>query len=276
MMPTLHLFPIVDQHLIQLLRSLDAADWNKPTIAGSWTVKDVAAHLLDTAMRSVSMYRDQYFGEKPDGISSYEDLVQYLNKCNGEWVLALKRVSPAQLIDLLESTSAEQYKQYQLLDPAMPSIFSVAWAGEETSTNAFHTAREYTEKFHHQMQIRDALGCADVLINPILFPPFMDTLMQGLPHVYRQVDAKEGTLVQISISSEAGGNWQLKKSASRWMLVDKLEQDMSSEIIIPPSTAWKLFTKGMSIEEARQQVEIRGDKTLALHSLQMLSVMALR
>jgi uncharacterized protein (TIGR03083 family) len=276
MMPTLHLFPVVDQHLIQLLRSLDDADWNKRTIAGSWTVKDVAAHLLDTAMRSVSMYRDQYFGEKADGISSYDDLVQYLNKLNGEWVIAFKRVSPAQLIDLLERTSAEQYKLYQQLDPAQPSIFSVAWAGEETSTNAFHTAREYTEKFHHQLQIREALGCTDALINTTLFLPFMDTLMQALPHAYRQLEAKEGSLVQISISSEAGGNWQLKKSAKGWKLLDTLEQDLSAEIILPPSTAWKLFTKGISIEEARRQVKVSGNETLALHCLQMVSVMAVR
>lgn len=276
MMPTLHLFPVIDQHLIQLLRSLNEADWNKPTIAGSWTVKDVTAHLLDTAMRSVSIYRDQYFGEKPEGVSSYEDLVQYLNKLNADWVLALKRVSPAQLIDLLESTSAEQYKHYQQLDPAHPSIFSVAWAGEDASTNAFHIAREYTEKFHHQLQIRDALGCTDALINATLFLPFMDTLMQGLSHTYRQVEAKEGSLVQINISSESGGIWQLKKSARVWKLLYTLEQDVSAEIILPPSTAWKLFTKGISIQDARQQVKVNGNKTLALHCLQMVSVMATR
>lgn len=276
MMPTLHLFPIIDQHLFQLLRSLNDEDWNKPTIAGPWTVKDVTAHLLDTAMRTVGMYRDQYFGEKPEGIYSYDNLVNYLNKLNSDWVSAFKRVSPLQLIDLLETTSAVQYEQYQKLDPALPSIFSVAWAGEESSTNAFHTAREYTEKFHHQLQIREALGCTEVLITKTLFLPFMDTLMQGLPHTYREVKAHEGNTVQIVVSGEAGGIWQLKKHASGWKLLDKPETILSGEITMTPSTAWKLFTKGMSIEEAQQLVEVGGDKTLALYCLQMVSVMANR
>jgi hypothetical protein len=181
-----------------------------------------------------------------------------------------------QLIDLLETTSAVQYEQYQKLDPALPSIFSVAWAGEESSTNAFHTAREYTEKFHHQLQIREALGCAEVLITKTLFLPFMDTLMQGLPHTYREVKAHEGNTVQIVVSGEAGGIWQLKKHASGWKLLDKPETILSGEITMSPSTAWKLFTKGMSIEEAQQLVEVGGDKTLALYCLQMVSVMANR
>lgn len=276
MMPTLHLFPVIDQHLIQLLRSLNNAEWEKPTLAGSWTVKDIAAHLLDTAMRSVSVYRDQFSGEKPEKISGYQDLVRYLNTLNAVWVSAFKRVSPAQLIDLLERTSSLQYEQYKKLDPVQPSIFSVAWAGEESSTNAFHTAREYTEKFHHQLQIREALGCTEVLITKTLFLPFMDTLMQGLPHTYREVKANTGNIVQIVVSGEAGGIWQLKKIASGWELLDKPETDLSGEIRMSPSTAWKLFTKGISIENARQLVEVSGDKSLALHCLQMLSVMATR
>ncbi|MFN5646522.1 MAG: maleylpyruvate isomerase N-terminal domain-containing protein [Sphingobacteriales bacterium] len=276
MMPTLHLFPVIDQHLIQLLRSLNNADWKKPTLAGPWTVKDIAAHLLDTAMRSVSMFRDQFSGEKPEKISGYKDLVSYLNTLNAEWVSAFKRVSPPQLIDLLESTSALQYEQYKKLDPVQPSRFSVAWAGEEQSSNAFHIAREYTEKFHHQLQIREALGCSEVLITKTLFLPFMDTLMQGLPHTYREVKANDGNTLEIVVSGEAGGLWQLKMLASGWKLLDKPETILSGEITMSPSTAWKLFTKGMSIEEARQQVQVSGDETLASHCLQMVSVMATR
>jgi hypothetical protein len=44
------------------------------------------------------------------------------------------------------------------LDPFAEAIFSVGWAGEEKSLNWFHIAREYTEKWHHQQQIRLAVG----------------------------------------------------------------------------------------------------------------------
>jgi len=52
--PTLHLFPVLDELLIGLLSSLSPEDWNKPTLARSWSVKDIAAHLLDTNMRTIS------------------------------------------------------------------------------------------------------------------------------------------------------------------------------------------------------------------------------
>ena len=44
---TLPLFSLLDKKLIELLRSLTAEEWNAPTVAKLWKVKDVASHLLD-------------------------------------------------------------------------------------------------------------------------------------------------------------------------------------------------------------------------------------
>jgi hypothetical protein len=48
---TLELFDDVNDHLISLLRSLSPDDWHRPTMCSAWDVKDIAAHLLDTALR---------------------------------------------------------------------------------------------------------------------------------------------------------------------------------------------------------------------------------
>ena len=53
---TAHLLPLVDAKLIDLLRSLTAREWDTPTVAPAWTVRDVAAHLLDTQQRLVSRF----------------------------------------------------------------------------------------------------------------------------------------------------------------------------------------------------------------------------
>ena len=66
--------------LIQLLSSLTEEQWQLSTIARLWKVKDIAAHLLDGNVRTLSISRDGYFGEKPVNIESYKDLVDYLNK----------------------------------------------------------------------------------------------------------------------------------------------------------------------------------------------------
>jgi hypothetical protein len=47
----------VGQELIGLLRSLAPGEWDTQTIAGTWKVRDVAAHLLDTVLRKLSMVR---------------------------------------------------------------------------------------------------------------------------------------------------------------------------------------------------------------------------
>ncbi len=274
MIETLQLIPVVDQRLVTLLRSLEKQDWNRITIAGSWTVKDVAAHLLDTAMRSVSLYRDDYPGEKPQGINSYGELVLYLDQLNADWVKAFRRVSPEQIIDLLETVSREQYQQLCKLDPAAPAVFSVAWAGESVSTNAFHIAREYTEKFHHQMQIRDVVGQMEPLLHNQFFHPFIHTLLLGLPFHYSAVSAREGA--QIGISIEQCGEWNLKKNGKTWELNIGKPDDPLATVSLTKDLAWRLFTKGITPERAQSLATVAGDLRLAGHCFTLLAVMTKR
>jgi hypothetical protein len=61
--------------------------------------------------------------------------------------------------------SGKAYCDYlKSLDPFDKAVFSVAWAGEDESKNWFHIAREYTEKWHHQQQIRLAVGEEQTLL----------------------------------------------------------------------------------------------------------------
>jgi hypothetical protein len=58
-----HLRRKVDRQLIDLLQSLSSEEWNPQTTAPRWKVRDVAAHLLDTALRKLSLVRDSWFVE---------------------------------------------------------------------------------------------------------------------------------------------------------------------------------------------------------------------
>lgn len=272
--PTAHLFPVLDRHLIDLLRSLQPDDWNQPTLARQWTVKDIAAHLLDGNIRVISIYRDQHFGEAPPVINGYGDLVAFLNELNGIWVKALKRMSPPVLTELLAHTGAVYAEQMQRLDPWENALFSVAWAGEEVSSNWFHIAREYTEKFHHQLQIREAVGQTDALMTPTLFYPFINTLMRGLPHAYRNTEAPAGTIVQVGITGDAGGSWHLIRDDQQWLLQEGNAVSPDTVVSIPPATAWKLFTKGLTSQEAAHTSSITGNTVLGKAALSMIAVMA--
>lgn len=270
---TLHLFPTLDRLLIELLQSLTEEEWQRPTIARLWTVKDVAAHLLDGSLRNLSMSRDGFFGVKPENAHSYADLVVYINDLNMSWTSVARRLSPQVLTELLE-IYGQQYNAYlATLDPFADAIFSVAWAGQTVSPNWFHVAREYTEKFLHQQQIRDAVGKPGLLTKE-LYPPYLDTLMQGLPHAYRNVDADAGTRVSVVVATEAGGQWFIVKQATGWALTtdDGTPPDATAELT--PDDAWKLFSKGIKPDEALDRVRITGDRALGQTALHLVAVMA--
>lgn len=270
---TLHLFPILDNKLIELLNSLTAEEWNSQTVAKLWKVKDVASHLLDGNLRALSTSRDNYFGEKPENIQSYQDLVDFLNHLNMSWTSATKRLSPQVIINLLEITGKEYTQHLQTLNPFENAIFSVAWAGQETSPNWFHIAREYTEKFLHQQQIRDAVGRQGIMTKE-LFYPFVDTFMFAFPYTFSNISAENGTVVSIEVSTEIGGIWSIVKTDKGWNL-DKGENfNPTSKIVIDPETVWKLFSKSWKPERVMDKVKITGNIDLAKQALNIVAVMA--
>lgn len=269
---TLPLFPELDRLLLELLRSLTPEDWQRPTLARQWTVKDIAAHLVDGNLRTLSMLRDGYFGEAPEDFS-YAGIVAYLNRLNADWVRAARRLSPAVLIELLAESGAEYTAFLASLDPWASAAFSVAWAGETESVNWFHIARDYTEKWHHQQQIREAVGQPEALMTPELFRPFIETMMRGLPHAYREVVAPAGTRMQVNITTPAGGLWELERTADAWRLQPPGSAIPTAKLTLAPADAWKLFTKGLNAEEARQRVQVLGDEALAAAALRMVAVM---
>ncbi|MBL4676745.1 MAG: maleylpyruvate isomerase N-terminal domain-containing protein [Mucilaginibacter sp.] len=270
---TLHLFPVLDKMLIDLLRSLSPGDWNESTVARLWTVKDIAAHLLDGNVRAIAAS----WGYEPPPpnieINSYRDLVNYLNSLNATWVDAMKRVSPHLLIDQLESTGKQYIEYLHSLDPFASAKYSVAWAGEETSLNWFHIAREYTEKWHHQQQIRDAVG-ADGLLTNELFYPCADTFMYALPHNYRNIEAPEGFTIAITIDTIAGGIWYLKKTPANWELTKINQTPFALSIVLDADTAWRMFTKAITPSEAQSHSIVKGDERLAEAFFSTIAVMA--
>lgn len=272
--PTLHLFKVLDKMLLELLASLSPDDWHKPTVAKQWTVKDIAAHLLDGNVRAIATADHYQSKQLSPQINSYQDLVAWLNELNAVWVKAMQRASPEFLIDQLKRTGKQYIDYLYTLDPFAPAAFGVAWAGEDTSLNWFHIAREYTEKWHHQQQIRDAVGKPGI-VTPELFRPCLATFMQALPHAYRNVSAPSDTVVRIVVATEAGGVWYLRKTANKWALHYNVTQDSGdASVIIPPDIAWRFFTKAMPATAALKASTIWGDVGLASQIFSTLAVMA--
>ena len=132
-------------------------EWEDSTTSSKWNIKDVVAYLLDGDLRRLSLHRDKHkLPDLSDPINNYESLVGFLNDLNNTWVRASKRLSPRFLIELTEFTSPKVIQHFKNLDPKGTALFSAGWAGETESENWFDIARAYTEKWHHQQQIREA------------------------------------------------------------------------------------------------------------------------
>lgn len=264
----------VDEKLIDILSSLSPEDWQKQTIAPQWKVKDIAVHLLDGNIRALSMLRDGHFGESPGDISTYNQLLKYLNQLNADWVKAMKRVSPSVVIQLLKSTGKEYCDYINGLDPFATATFPVAWAGEEQSANWFHTAREYTEKWHHQQQIRKALEREDELYEEAFYLPYLETSMRALPHHYKSIKATEGDRVKFTITGLCSASWEIVYSANQWHLTNTEPAAAITEVQIPHDMAWRIFTKGIKKEEALARCTLKGNENMGTHVFSMLAVMA--
>ncbi|MGD0133254.1 MAG: maleylpyruvate isomerase N-terminal domain-containing protein [Bryobacteraceae bacterium] len=265
-----HLLRRVDDELIRLLEALAPDEWDVPTIAPLWKVRDVAAHLLDTSLRKLSMVRDSCYVERAD-IRSPEDLIALVNRLNREGVTVYRRLSPAVLIGMLKTACEESARFHESLDPFAAAAFPVSWAGEAASLNWFDTARELTERWHHQQQIRLATKRPGIMTAE-LYHPVLDCFLRGLPHLYRDAGALGGTVVLVEISGDCGGQWFLSKGPAGWGFAARHESEPASHVTIPQDLAWRLFTKGMDRESARAQVRIEGDRELGERILLLTAV----
>jgi uncharacterized protein (TIGR03083 family) len=258
----------VDEQLVELLSSLDPSQWDLQTVAPAWKVRDVAAHLLDTSLRKLAIVRDrQSLGPPPD------DLVAFINRLNSEGVAAYRGLSPAVLIARIQAASEEFAQFHESLDPYAPAAFAVSWAGEQASLNWFDTARELTERWHHQQQIRLATHRPGIMSRE-LYHPVLDCFLRGLPYTFRNQDAPAGTRLLIEIEGDAGGQWTLARTGPQWELTDPAQAELTSHVSIPQELAWRVFTKGIDPAAARKRIRIEGNRALGEIVLKMTAIVA--
>lgn len=251
----------VDGELVALLRSLAPLDWDIQTVAPKWKVRDVAAHLLDTQLRKLSLVRDAWVVETP-AIQSPQDLTVFINGLNHEGVIVYRRLSPAVLAALLEWAGEQSGQFHEALDPFAKASFAVSWAGEAESLNWFDTARELTERWHHQQQIRLAVNRPGIMTAE-LYHPVLDCFLRGLPYAFRDVAAAKGTVLHVEVEGDAGGVWLLERGAGVWTLVSRSIAEPAARVRIPQEIAWRVFTKGIDRKAALAESRIDGDVAVA-------------
>jgi uncharacterized protein (TIGR03083 family) len=264
------LFPELLDALLRLLSELGAAEWSRPTACAGWSVHDVALHLLADDVGFVSRKRDGY--ALPAPVEGWDSLVAWIDEQNALWVAATRRISPRLLCDLLRFVGRQMCTTVDALEPDALGG-PVSWAGPEPAPVWLDLAREYTERWLHQQHIRDAVSRPG-LKGPRFLAPVLDTFVRALPRTYQGVDAPDGTLVALTIKGDAGGRWFLLREPERWQLYLDIEQSAQAEVVLGEELAWRLFSKGLHPEQARAEVELRGDVALGLKALHTVSIIA--
>ena len=270
------LFPLERYELLNLLAQLREEEWQKPTICAGWSVKDIVLHLLGDDVGRLSRTRDAFdysalLNDHPP-ISSWSDLVAYINEMNELWVRATRRMSNRLVCTFLSLTGEETYQLFSSLD--LYAIGEpVSWAGPDPAPVWLDIAREYTERWVHQQHIRDAVGRPG-LKNRLFFAPVLETFVRALPHTFREVHASDETLIHLLINGEAGGEWYLQREEERWILGKSATSGADATVILDQESAWRLFTKGISKDEAFQRATFKGNEMLARKVFDTVSIIA--
>ena len=262
-------FASLRTELLTLLASFSEDDWVRPTAAPGWSVKDLTAHLLGGDIGILSRERDLFTPSGPK-IKAYSELVGLVNRRNEEWVVAARRMSPRLLRDLLALLGPEVENHFSSRDMEAVGV-PVSWAGLDPAPVWFDIAREFTERWHHQQQIRDATG-QPPLYDPYYLSPVLETFVRALPHSFRDAAAPQGTVVRLEISGDAGSTWFLRRTGPGWEFTFECESEPATDVILPQDTAWRMFTKGVDPGTAQTSALVRGDATLASSIFRTVSV----
>lgn len=268
---TAPLFLPLSQELQNILRNLSADDWLRPTLAGAWRVRDVAAHLLDGQWRRLSAQRDAHQPPPDRIIKSDRDLAGFINAFNAGGVAYGARLSTRVLTDLLDLSGRQVAEVFGALDPHAPALYGVSWAGEQVSENWMDVGREYTEHWHHQMQIRDAVG-RPRLLAPSWMLPLIEMSVRALPHAYAGVRAPNGTVVTLAVTGETAGAWSLVRGPDRWGIERGRPSSPDAIVTVQADDVWRMFYNALSDDALRSRVVMEGEADLVAPLLRTRSV----
>lgn len=256
--------------LIDLLRALDPADWDRPTVCPGWAVHDVVGHILNDAMRRIAGGRD---GHRGVAFADGEALPAYLARINDDFVRAMRQCSPRLMVDMLGDLGPRLDALWAGSDLTARADLDVSWAATDLPSPLWlDLAREYTEFWVHQQQIRDAVarpGADD----PELLGPVVDTFLRALPSALQAESRPEGTAVRFEVTGAAGGVWTALRAADRWRVVrGEAAAEPAAHVRMDADSVWRLGSRGITVGQARQRASLHGDRALAEAATALLAV----
>lgn len=251
---------LVDERarLLDLLRTLEPPEWDRPTECPAWTVKGIVTHLLGDDLSILSRQRD--------GVASAVAAAEpgaarndALDRFNQEWVLAASFLSVDVLLDLLGTVGAQVHAWYASVDPERLGE-TIQWMSPDPAPYRVLAAREYLERWVHHQQIRRALD-RPAFSDAAHSVPAVAVAMLGFPQALTLLPAADGTSIVVAIP-DADSAWTLSREAGAWHLVHREEPAATVRLSVDLDTATALFSRGLLHQEVGERIEVTGDAEL--------------
>ena len=258
--------------IVDLLRTLGHEQWEQPTLTGTWRIRDLVAHLVDTALRRLSLHRDG--SRRPAAgifMATDLDLVAFINDLNATWVRAAQRLSPRVLTDLYAHASTELADFIETLPLDATAVLPVSWAGETHSVQWLDIGREFTEVWHHGSQIREATGAGPFPDSHWLHA-VLQIALHAVPYAYRDVPGRPGLSVVLTITGRAPGTWALQHRDSGWEIAEGRGVNPAATATMSDEVAWRLLFNALTRADALRLIRLEGDRELALPLLRARAV----
>ena len=150
---------------------------------------------------------------------------------------------------------------------------AVSWAAPGLPAPVWlDVAREYTEYWVHQQQVRDAVGrpgaSSERLITPVI-----DTFVRAVPYALRQLAPAPGSRVQLEVTGPGGGIWTIRRQEATWAVErGPSAQDPAALVRLSAGTLWRVATRGITVQTARERSTISGDQALGSAALTLVAI----
>ena len=200
----------IHRELVALLRGLTRGQWLRPTTAGSWRVRDVAAHLLDGQLRRLSFHRDRAAARRrARGPRIRQRARGSSTTLNARWVARQPAAQPARAHRPARDRGRAGRRVPGRAAAARDGLLAGGLGGRGRARRTGWTWAATTPKYwHHQQQIRDAVGAPPLFARRWL-APVVALGVRALPRALGDVARPDGTAVRIVVNGDAGGRWRL-------------------------------------------------------------------
>jgi hypothetical protein len=124
-----------------------------------------------------------------------------------------------------------------------------------------------------QQQLPDATK-RPPLYEPALFTPVLETFARGLPFAFRSCQARDGIRVAVAVTGSVTLHWTLRRVGGAWSLWSGTDRGARASISMPADVAWRVWTTGITRDEARARIDVRGDETMVAPLVSFVAIMA--